>query len=267
MKYDVLIIGAGATGLMAMWELTNVGYRVCILEAAGIAGGRINTIEENGFNEPVETGPEFIHGDLELTLQLVKEAGLSLIPVRGKMISVQKGNGCSKRGEDHWDEFMTLLHKQRKDITIEHFLQQHFAAPQYASLRNAVQHYAEGFDLADISKASILFVKEEWRHQNEQQYRIKGGYGKIIDQLQQQCLQQNGCIFFNHSVYKIEHIPGNATVHTTNNKILSASKLIITVPLGILQNNSIEFNPSLTSHAYAIGQLGFGAVIKILLAV
>jgi monoamine oxidase len=72
---------------------------------------------------------------------------------------------------------MKRLQQQQKDITIKHFLQEYFAGPQYNSLRNAVQHYAEGFDLADISKASILFVKEEWGHQNETQYRIKEGYG------------------------------------------------------------------------------------------
>ncbi|QEC67840.1 FAD-dependent oxidoreductase [Panacibacter ginsenosidivorans] len=266
MKYDVLIIGAGAAGLMAMRELIKSGYQVCILEATGIAGGRIHTIKENGFDDTVETGPEFIHGNLERTQQLVKEAGLSLIPVTGKMVSVQKGKWLTEDDEDeHWDVFMKRLQQQEDDITIEQFLQQYFSATQYASLRNAVQHYAEGFDLADISKASVLFVKEEWSQHNEVNYRIKGGYGKLIDYLQQQCMQQHDDIFFNHPVYKIEHYPGHVTAHTINNKTISASKLIVTVPLGVLQNNSIEFMPALASHSTAIAQLGFGTVIKILL--
>ena len=88
MKYDTLIIGAGAAGLMAMKDLVEAGYQVCMLEASAIAGGRIATVQEDGFAEPVETGPEFIHGNLELTLQLLKEAKLTIEPVEGHMITV-----------------------------------------------------------------------------------------------------------------------------------------------------------------------------------
>jgi monoamine oxidase len=37
---------AGAAGLMAMKELTKEGYSTCLLEATGVAGGRIDTIKE-----------------------------------------------------------------------------------------------------------------------------------------------------------------------------------------------------------------------------
>ena len=38
MKYDVIIIGAGAAGLLAMRDLAKSGFHVCMLMAAGIAG-------------------------------------------------------------------------------------------------------------------------------------------------------------------------------------------------------------------------------------
>jgi len=72
MKYDIIIIGAGAAGLMAMKNL---------LEASAIAGGRIATIEETGFDQPVEEGAEFIHGELPLTMALINEARISYVPV------------------------------------------------------------------------------------------------------------------------------------------------------------------------------------------
>jgi len=59
MKYDIIIIGAGAAGLLAMRDLAKTGYRVCMLEASGIAGGRISGIKE-GFENYVEiTGVQF----------------------------------------------------------------------------------------------------------------------------------------------------------------------------------------------------------------
>ena len=266
MKYDILIIGAGAAGLMAMKDLAEAGYHVCMLEASAVAGGRIATVEEDGFEEPVETGSEFIHGNLTLTLQLLKEAGIAIEPVAGNMITVRKGKWMHEGSSDsQWEEFMNRLCKLEKDITIENFLQQYFAADKYLALRNTVKHYAEGFDLADISRASTLFIKDEWSHQGETQYRIKGGYGKLVAYLEEQCRQQNTVIHFNHPVYRIEHSKKYVIVYTAGNKNFQASKLIVTVPLGVLQNHSLQFIPALTTHAEAIRQLGFGAVIKVLM--
>ena len=54
-------------------------------------------------------------------------------------------------------------------------------------------------------------------------------------------------------------------VYTTDNRQFTASKVVVTVSLGVLQAGIVEFAPALTTHAAAIHQLGFGAVIKILL--
>src|SRR5215510_803753 len=105
MKYDVIIIGAGAAGLMAMKEVVEAGYHVCMLEALSIAGGRIATIREEGFEVPVETGAEFIHGEAPLTFKLLKKAGISTEEVKGEMIGVQNGEWQKEEHDGHWDEF------------------------------------------------------------------------------------------------------------------------------------------------------------------
>lgn len=264
MKYDIIIIGAGAAGLLAMRDLAKTGYHVCMLEAAGIAGGRISGIKE-GFENYVETGAEFIHGKLPFTFQLLKEAGLSYEAVEGKMIGVQQGKWQSEDHYAHWDEFMQQLRKLKTDITILQFLEENFSKPEYIHLRQAVQRFSEGFDLADISKASILSVKKEWEDIDKKQYRIKGGYIQLIDHLVNSCRQLNTEFYFDTCVNKIEHEEGNVTVHTADNKKFHANKLIITVSAGVLQSGTIQFRPALTDHAIAIQGLGFGAVIKFLL--
>ncbi|HEV8270031.1 MAG TPA: NAD(P)/FAD-dependent oxidoreductase [Chitinophagaceae bacterium] len=264
MKYDVVVIGAGAAGLLAMRELAEAGYHVCMLEAADVAGGRISTIKE-GFQRYVEAGAEFIHGKLPLTFKLLKEAGLSYEVVEGKMIGVQNGNWQTEEHDVHWDEFMKQLEKLKTDITILQFLEENFSKPEHLQLRQAVQRFSEGFDLADISKASILSIKDEWRDIEKKQYRIKGGYIQIIDHLVNCCRQLNTEFFFNTCANKIEYENGNVTVYTTDNKKFLGKKLIITVSAGILQSGTIKFKPELTDHAVAIQSLGFGAVIKFLL--
>jgi monoamine oxidase len=264
MDYDVIIIGAGAAGLSAMRGLAEAGYHVCMLEAAEIAGGRISTIKE-GFQSHVEAGAEFIHGKLPLTFKLLKEAGLTYEVVEGKMIGVQQGQWQSEEHYDHWDEFMRQLRKLKTDITILQFLEENFSDPEYIHLRQAVQRFSEGFDLADISKASILSVKKEWEDIDNKQYRIKGGYIQLIDHLVNSCRQLNTEFYFNTCVNKIDHEEGNVTVHTVDNKKFHAGTVILTVSAGVLQSGSIQFKPALTDHAVAIQGLGFGAVIKFLL--
>ena len=118
MKYDVIIIGAGCAGLMAMRELLTAGYHVCLLEASPSAGGRIATIKEKGFDSPVETGAEFIHGKLPITRKLLRKANIPYLPIEGKMISVLNGTWNKREEhEKHWDELMRKLEGQKTDIT------------------------------------------------------------------------------------------------------------------------------------------------------
>ena len=264
MKYDFIIIGAGTTGLLAMRDLAKAGYHVCMLEATEISGGRISTIKGD-FENYAEAGAEFIHGKLPLTFQLLKEAGLSYEAVEGKMIGVRQGQWQSDEHYDHWDEFMQHLRKLKTDVTILQFLEENFSNPEYIHLRQAVQRFSEGFDLADISKASILSIKKEWEDIDKTQFRIKGGYIQLIDHLVNSCRQLNTEFYFNTCANKIDHEEGNVTVYTTDNKKFQGNKLIITVSAGVLQSGTIQFKPPLTHHAVAIQGLGFGTVIKFLL--
>lgn len=265
MKYDVIIIGAGAAGLTAMKDLAEAGYKVCMLEAAETVGGRIATIEEEGFTGPVETGAEFIHGKLPLTFKLLKDAGISYEVVEGDMIGVKNGEWQKEEHYDHWDKFMNELNSLKTDITILQFLDTHFSEPQYMHLRQAIQRFAEGFDLADISKASILPLKSEWQNMDKKQFRVKGGYIQLLNYLLKCSQQKNAVIYFNACVNKIEYDTDNVTVTTANKEKFEANKLIITVSLGVLQSGSIQFKPELTAHAVAIQGIGFGTVIKFLL--
>jgi monoamine oxidase len=160
---------------------------------------------------------------------------------------------------------MQQLRKLKTDITILQFLEENFSSPEYIHLRQAVQRFSEGFDLADISKASILSIKKEWEDIDKTQYRIKGGYIQLVDHLVDSCQQLNAEFYFNACVNKIDHEEGSVTVHTSDNKKFQANKLVITVSTGVLQSGTIQFKPALTDHAVAIQGLGFGTVIKFLL--
>jgi monoamine oxidase len=75
--HDVLIIGAGAAGLIAAKTLHTAGFDVAVCEGRDRIGGRIRTERRGG--KTIELGAEFIHGKPQSTLALAREAGIELV--------------------------------------------------------------------------------------------------------------------------------------------------------------------------------------------
>src|ERR1700716_4547776 len=87
----IVVIGAGAAGLMAARELARAGKRVTILEARDRWGGRIHPLPFADFGYPAEGGAEFVHGEAPVTNGLLREAGLSLLTIEGTQWTVENG--------------------------------------------------------------------------------------------------------------------------------------------------------------------------------
>src|SRR5689334_10489033 len=89
--HDVIVVGAGAAGLMAARELVRSGKRVVVLEAGHRVGGRVLTLFETRAGVPIELGAEFIHGDAPVTNRLLDEARLATLPVSGEQVRSDDG--------------------------------------------------------------------------------------------------------------------------------------------------------------------------------
>ncbi|HEX5890682.1 MAG TPA: FAD-dependent oxidoreductase [Pyrinomonadaceae bacterium] len=77
----VLVLGAGLAGLVAAYELTQLGHDVTVLEARTRPGGRVHTLREP-FSDGLyaEEGAARIPENHELTLKYVKQFALTLEP-------------------------------------------------------------------------------------------------------------------------------------------------------------------------------------------
>jgi len=76
MMPDVVVVGAGLSGLTAAYQLFNQGLSVCVLESDGDVGGVIRTIHEDGYT--IESGPNTFQSTGEAIVQLCRLLDLPL---------------------------------------------------------------------------------------------------------------------------------------------------------------------------------------------
>src|SRR5437868_6391562 len=119
MKKDtVIIVGAGAAGLMAARELIG-DYEIVVLEAFARAGGRVWSKPLKESASVVEAGAEFIHGHQSETLKLLKEAGIEYVTVEGKMYRKEKGVLLEQTEMiPEWDELLKKMKKVKPDMSL-----------------------------------------------------------------------------------------------------------------------------------------------------
>lgn len=269
---DILIIGAGAAGLMAAYELTKAGKQVTILEARNRTGGRIHTLDNASFFKYAELGAEFVHGDLPVTLKLLKEARIGITPASGEMWHYSSGKFSQEYQQaDHWNLLMQKLGKLEKNISIGDFLDKEFAEDKYKELRESVRKYVAGYDTADPFKASAFALREEWQNEDEDaQHRVARGYCKMISYLINESKKNGAQLFLNSIVKEIHWEHNQVEAITAGGVSYKAQKLMIALPLGVLQadapvQGAISFSPVIPQYKEAIQQMGFGSIIKILL--
>jgi monoamine oxidase len=261
----IVVIGAGAAGLMAARELARAGRRVTLLEARDRCGGRIYPLPDAEFGYAAEGGAEFVHGEAPVTHGLLREAGLKLLPIQGTPRTIEDGKILRRDIQaPHQAELQKALQDLREDLTVAEFLRRHFASPLYDGLRRSIERMAEGYDAADPERASTLALRDEWMDGgNHAQERIIGGYGALVGFLAAQCRHHAVAIYFGATVSGIEATDRSALVRCANGDAHTGDAVILTAPLPLL--NQIALPAAERKRAAAAADIGFGNVIKILL--
>jgi monoamine oxidase len=242
----VLVVGAGMAGLTAARLLAEDGRQVLVLEAQDRVGGRIFTRRDQG--EILELGAEFIHGRPPELWDLIHEAALETYALDGKHVCHKDGK---LRNCDELGEVYRFLHGLQKwmgaDIAFADY-------PPLAKLppekRYEIISYVQSFNAADYRQIGVhsLAVQQHGEEEigSDELFRIRDGYDRLPEFLARKIRESGGRIELSRPVERIEWERGRVHVYARDcgePVQFSAEKVIVALPLGVLQQLGVVFHP------------------------
>lgn len=282
-KADVIIIGAGASGISAAIALASAGLSIALLEARDRIGGRIYTLQDPELHAPVELGAEFIHGRPSEILDLLKARHVQIREVDGDNWCVEEGRASPCDFFSDVDQILQKMreHKNRDESFADFLKHSTSQLPDTPSLRRAKQWatgYVSGFNASDPALVSVNWLVQEMhaeeKIEGDRAFRAEHGYADLIEIFEQQMLESGISLQMNTIVERIQWRKGQVEITASGaNEIatFSAPRVLITVPLGVLQaqhedRGAIRFVPELPQQKQnAIRHIAMGKVIRVTL--
>jgi monoamine oxidase len=256
---DTIVIGAGVSGLAAAWELHRAGQEVLVLEARDRIGGRIHTVRPEGWPLPIEAGAEFVHGRPPALLALTR--GRRELPGGRYLQGLQPS-------DELWDVLMKKLDRlppSRRDRSMKAA----FSTPAWKQMTSPAERrmaaaYIEGFNAARLDRVSEKSMEQQIaaadKIHGEHAARLPGGYDAVPRRL-----ARGLHVVLGQRVREIRWQPGKVRVRSSQS-VHEARRVVITLPLGVLQAGTVRFEPALPSwKREAIAALEMGPVVKIAL--
>jgi monoamine oxidase len=273
-KGKVIVIGAGASGIYAAHLLMKQGVDVTILEASNRIGGRM--MANTAFADfPIELGAEEIHGKRSVLYDLASFISPeNLVEHEGKdfywmnnllrdeqnLISQSEYAGEVETMFQLIDSLGTypeenkLLSQYIVDfplISSLHPIVNALVANEYGSSNNRIGMLALKEAEAGYSSGDDSFGLNGISYWQLFEYAFSDAIGKVIRDEAVQTIDYSGTSVRIKSIHGSEYF---------------ADRVLVTIPLAMLKNNSIEFQPSLPSvKLEAIQSIEMGNGIKITL--
>jgi len=276
-RFDTVVVGAGISGLTCARMLADAGREVVVLEARQRLGGRMSTDRGAGF--PVDLGASWIHGIHDSALWELVQA--LRIPTREFTVGSFQVGG---RPIEHFDS----AGRRMDDAAVRRWVADVERVDH--ALRGVIERSLPGESYRDVTERALgeaalpasrsAEIREFFRHRVEEQC------GAMIDDLDAHGLDEDAIdgeevIFLRgydelptriaagldvrvgHVVDSVTRIDG-AWIVSSSAGAVSGCDVVVTVPLGVLQAETIRFDPPLPeAAARSIARLGMGVFDKV----
>lgn len=278
-KYDVAIIGAGASGLAAARALSGAGRSICIIEARSRVGGRVHSLHLPDLALPIELGAEFVHGATAATFSILDAASIPVAELPDNHWWSRGGRWASLG--DFWgtiDRVRSKIASRRRDVSFADFLKsRRDLTPRQ---RELARNFVEGYHAAHADRISAAALRSADSEQEEgsagnRQFRLAMGQDSIVEWLRAGLDPSRAQLRLGTIATAVEWSKGSVSIEcrtlaTGRSETIRASKLIVTLPIGVWkaphgQEGAVRFDPPLAAKERAIAKIEAGHVVKIAL--
>ncbi|RUU42654.1 flavin monoamine oxidase family protein [Mesorhizobium sp. M6A.T.Ca.TU.002.02.2.1] len=267
-RTDVVIVGAGFTGLSAALELKKAGVDFLLLEARDRVGGRVESMEI-GLGERVDSGGQFLCEDMPELMALVEARGKTLVEtyVKGEFItqprmSAQQADRAYL-GSMAIRDRMNAIAPDEPDIaglTVAVWLD---CQPDPDQAKAAFRSMIEGLWCQALEKLPLWHLIDNDRRitneVSELQYFVRETMQSLADDLAGDLGDR---VRLNTPVGTIEHGPEGVRLASAMGVVEARSALVAVPPMTA---SKLDFAPPLPAGLRrALGVWQSGAVIKVL---
>lgn len=284
---SVIVIGGGISGLAAARILHDASFKVTLLESRDRLGGRIHT--DYSFGCPVDMGASWLHGvcNENPLAPLIRSLGLTMYRTSGDnsvlydhdlesyTLFDMNGNQVPQQIVVEVGDVFERILKETEKVRDEHatdisvleaisiVLYRHPELRQEGLAHEVLQWYICRMEAWFAADADMISLKC-W----DQEHVLSGGHGLMVQGYNPviKALAKDIDICLNKRVTRISNGYNKVVVTVEDGVSFTADAAIITVPLGILKANLIQFEPKLPEwKVSAISDIGIGNENKIAL--
>ena len=281
----VVIIGGGAAGLAAANALQRAGIDAVIVEGRSRLGGRIHTVDVDDSDTAwVDMGAAWIDDHkTNRVYQLIEPAGAGVEPTLPKLTNIRAYD------ERHvgWigrtrltlalGKFAWRSHRLKKPTAEFAHLGERIDSMLGAEadrvdeyLLKSVSELLDGGPVEDTHQNAFSDGPWEYlRYKEKTSVMVIGGFRHVVDELAADL--DHDRIFLEHGVVAVKCSSQSGELHpvevvTANGATFEGTHVIVTVPIGVLKSNAIDFDPPFPAEKQdVIERTGVGNVEKVAL--
>ncbi|RWE75308.1 MAG: flavin monoamine oxidase family protein [Mesorhizobium sp.] len=267
-RTDVVIVGAGFTGICAALELKRAGIDFLVLEARDRVGGRVEAVR-NGLGELIDSGGQFLCQDMPELMALAKARGKSFVEtyIEGEFIT--HPSMSVEEAERTYQLAMAIRERMNRiepddasiaGLTVATWLERQ---KDTADAKAAFRSMIEGLWCLALDKVPLWYLIDNDRRITNEVFELQYFLGDTMQSLAEDLAAELGDrLRLNQAATRVERAPQGVRI-CTGAATIEAREVLIALPPATAAK--LDFAPALPAElASALGVWESGAVIKIL---
>lgn len=256
----MVVVGAGMAGLAAAWRLRRAGVPVVVVEARNRVGGRIHTVHHR-LPVAVDLGAELVHGAGVPTWDIIRRLDLRTRPMNRAALASQGS--------------LTPLHED-VDPRVVQVLENLAAGPRDVTVQeglDAVSRQGLGLEAGSLAALVTADVDAETHslrallqvagHADRAggDFAVAGGMAQLL-----RGLASDAEVHLESAVVGVRVVRDRVQLDMQGGGVVEGQRVLLTLPLGVLQRGDIRFEPALPqAHTHAIQGLQTLPAVKVFL--